>query len=231
MTPATAVPLIPLRAEALLARVRDMGIATPRQIEQAKQELSTSQERFSAILVRQGLLRDVDAGKRLVSQLGSLPQRLETPPSPMPLAGRVNASLWRAQRLVPVRERDGRLLLATDDPFSVFALEFLSARCGCELDAVLVREQDLAPLLEAVERLTAPPAAAPAGPPSAQKPPPQTPPAAPPAPTADVRQTPPAVPASPPMAPSATAARADASARPASTFSTFVSGTFNKRRF
>ena len=159
-----------LRADILLMRVRDLGIASPRQIEQAKQELSASQERFSAILVKQGLIRDADAGKRLAVQLGSIPQRLDAIPVATPLAARVSASAWRTQRLVPVREADGKLLLATDDPFSVFSLEFLGARCGCALDAVLIREQDLLPLLESLERLLSPEA-----PPAAIPPKPSTP--------------------------------------------------------
>ena len=188
--------MVTLRAETLIARVRDLGIANPRQIEQAKQELSNTQERFSEILVRQGLLRDADAGKRLAPQLGSIPQRLNASPTPTPKAGRVPAAMWRSQRLVPVREIDGKLLLATDDPFAVFALEFLGARCGCELEAVLIPEQDLAPLLEDIDRVVASePTASPA---AAQPPPapaagaPQGPPAPPQAKPAPVRPTGPA---------------------------------------
>ncbi len=151
--------IVTLRADTLVNRLGQLGIATPRQLEQAKQELPTSQDRFSAILVRQGLLRDPDAGKRLAPQLGLLPQRVPLGREPAPAANRVPASVWRSHRLVPLREVEGKLLLATDDPFSVFALEFLSGRCGCPLEAVFVREQDLMPMLDAVER---PPAADPA---------------------------------------------------------------------
>jgi len=153
--------MIPLHAETIAARVRELGIATTGQLEQAKQELSATQERFSVILARQGLLRDPDAGKRLAAQLGSVPQRLDASPAPSPKAGQVPTGMWRAHRLVPLREQDGKLLLATDDPFAVFALEFLGARCGCELEAVLVREEELAPLLEGMAPAPPPPPAAP----------------------------------------------------------------------
>ena len=143
--------VVTLRADILVSRLGQLGIATPRQLEQAKQELSTSQDRFSAILVRQGLLRDPETGKRLAPQLGLLPQRVPLGREPLPAADRVPALLWRSHRLVPLREAEGRLLLATDDPFSVFALEFFSSRCGCPLEAIFVREQDLAPMLDAVE--------------------------------------------------------------------------------
>ena len=50
--------MVRLKAEALVARLRDLGVASPQQIEQAKHELASTQERFSAILARQGILRD-----------------------------------------------------------------------------------------------------------------------------------------------------------------------------
>ena len=93
--------MVPLRPETLAARLRDLGIATPQQLEAAKQELASTQERFSAILVRQGLLRDVDAGKRLATQLGSVPQHLDVSLAEAPEASHVPAAMWRAHRLVP----------------------------------------------------------------------------------------------------------------------------------
>ena len=127
--------MIPLRAEMLLVRLRDLGIATPQQVEQAKQELASTQERFSAILAHRGLLRDPEVGKRLAAQLGSIPQRLNVPQSETPSAASIPPMTWRTHRLVPVQESQGTLLVATDDPFSVFALDFFRQRCGCSLRA------------------------------------------------------------------------------------------------
>jgi len=145
---ASPMMMVPLRAETILSRLRELGIATPQQIEQAKQELASTQERFSVILVRQGLLRDAEAGRRLAVQLGSMPQRLGAPPGETPAAQQIPAAVWRGHRLLPVQQDEGKLLLATDDPLSVFALEFFGRRCGCSLEAVLVHEQDLASLWE-----------------------------------------------------------------------------------
>ena len=181
--------MIPLRVETILTRLRDLGIVTPQQIEQAKQELARTQERFSVILARQGLLRDAEAGRRLAAQLGSMPQRLEgAPAKASPAAERVPASTWRGHRLVPLREDDGTLLVATDDPFSVFALEQLARQCGCALEAVLVREQDFAPLFGGQSAAPAPVRSSPA----AAQPPPSPQPIRPPvspAPSAPVRRT------------------------------------------
>ena len=141
--------MIPLRAETLVARLGGLGIASPQQIEQAKQELAASQERFSAILVRQGLLRDADAGKRLATQLGSMPQQVGVLPALTAKAAQIPEAIWRSHRLLPVQEVEGKLLVATDDPLSVFALDYFGSRCGCPMEAVLVREGDFATLLEA----------------------------------------------------------------------------------
>src|SRR3989338_3822818 len=158
--------MVTLRAEVLAARLRDLGIATPQQIEQAKQELASTQERFSAILVRRGILRDAEAGRRLATQLGSMPQPLGAVKTALPTIQEIPSAVWRSHRLVPMREEEGKLLLATDDPFSVFALEFFGRRCGRVMEAVLVCERDLTPLLTTLEAPAPPAPRAPAAPPA-----------------------------------------------------------------
>jgi type II secretory ATPase GspE/PulE/Tfp pilus assembly ATPase PilB-like protein len=203
------MPVI-LRTDLLISRLGQLGIATLRQLEQAKLELPASQDRFSAILVRQGLLRDPESGKRLALQLGLLPQPVPGERERSPSAERVPEALWRSHRLVPMHERDGTLLLATDDPFSVFALEFLSSRCGCPLEAVFVREQDLAPMLSTGPAAAPqPPEAPPPGSPSAAAAPVRAPATAPSMPAA-------AAPARPQPAPAPTAAPRSSAARPSS---------------
>ncbi|MBI3996127.1 MAG: type II/IV secretion system protein [Candidatus Omnitrophica bacterium] len=140
--------MAPLRAEVVAARLRDLGIATPQQLDQAKQELANTQERFSVILARAGLLRDADVGRRLAIQLGAVPRRLEERPVPVESAATIPATLWSSHRLIPLRQLDGTLLVATDDPLSVFALEFFARRCGCPLEAILVSELEFASLLD-----------------------------------------------------------------------------------
>ena len=137
-----------LRAEILAARLQDLGIATSQQLAQAQQELAKTQERFSAILTRQGITRDPEVGKRLSMQVSPMPQ----PSTDVPSAQRIPIGVWRSHRLIPVREVNGTLLLATDDPLSVFALDFFQQQCECTLEAVLVSEQDFALLLNAVDR-------------------------------------------------------------------------------
>ncbi len=150
--------MTPLHPETLVARLRDLGIASPQQIEQAKQELANTQERFSAILVRQGLLRDAEAGRRLLMQFGS-PQPFRAADALPPSVPQVPQAMWRSHRLLPVQEANGNLVVATDDPLSVFALDFFARQCGRPLEAVLVTEADFSALLARAEQ---PAAAAPA---------------------------------------------------------------------
>ena len=86
--------IAPLRAEVVAARLRDLGIATPQQLDQAKQELANTQERFSIILARAGLLRDADVGRRLAIQLGAVPQRLAGRPVPLPFSLSFFSGAW-----------------------------------------------------------------------------------------------------------------------------------------
>ncbi|MDP3722099.1 MAG: ATPase, T2SS/T4P/T4SS family [Candidatus Omnitrophota bacterium] len=166
--------MVRLRAETLTTRLRELGVATPQQLDQAKQELLQRQERFSAILVRHGVLRDAEAGKRLASQLGAIPQRVEASPITVAAVTQIPLTTWSTHRLVPFQVLEGTVLLATDDPLSVFALDFLKDQCGCPLDAVLIREQEFGPLLEQFGAVASAPQAvagpSPAPPPAAERP-------------------------------------------------------------
>ena len=179
-----ATTLVTLRAETLAARLRDLGIASARQLEDATQQLLATQERFSAILVSQGVLRDQEAGKRIAIQLGSVPQRLDGLAISPILPDTVPASAWYTHRLVPIQEEAGKLLVATDDPLSVFALDFFGRWCGRALEAVLVSEAELNALLSSAGPAAASPTTA-AAPPA---PPPAAPPPAPPAAASEAKR-------------------------------------------
>lgn len=139
--------MIPLRAQTVYARLQELGVVTQQQVEQVKQELLNTQESASIVLVRLGILRDTQMGKRLISQLGLFPQRLQPPePHAVEVLSRelpVPQALLRAHRFVPVRRDAEGLFLATDDPLSVLTLEALAKQCGCSVEAVLVSESDL----------------------------------------------------------------------------------------
>ncbi|MBI4340851.1 MAG: Flp pilus assembly complex ATPase component TadA [Candidatus Omnitrophica bacterium] len=139
--------LLLLRAEAIAARLRELGIVSAQQLEQLRPDLASAQERVGAILMRHGVLRDADAVKRLAGLLGAIAQPLEAVQPPPALVRCLPSAVWTTHRLVPVREEDGTLLLATDDPLAVFVLEPLSRRYGVRLEAILIAEEPMAALL------------------------------------------------------------------------------------
>jgi len=149
--------------EAVLLRLKELGVATSQQIEEAKQEQAKTQERFGAVLTRLGIVREVNAGRRLAAQLGLMPGRLEPLPVEVVADRRIPVDVCRAHRLVPIQQPEpDRFLVATDDPFTVFALEWLQRRCGVRLSAALVREQDMEAALSRLDEqmASAPPALA-----------------------------------------------------------------------
>ena len=156
--------MLTLRSDLIGTRLRELGIATPQQLDQACQEMASTQERFSVILTRLGALRDPDAGKRLAPQLGALPQRYPDALGETPSSAKIPAAVWRGHRLVPLRETGGTLLVGTDDPLSVFALDVLGHKLGCAVEAVLLAEPQASALL------SAPLKAEPAAPVTAPKP-------------------------------------------------------------
>ena len=91
------------RAEGLLQRLKELGIATPQQIDQARQDQVRTQERFGAILVRLGVIRQADVGKRLAAQLGWLPKRLDVQAIEPAVAQRIPIDICRTHRVVPVQ--------------------------------------------------------------------------------------------------------------------------------
>lgn len=155
MSPAAASYML-LSPEQLTSRLQELGVVNAEQMKQAKEELGKSQERFSVILAQQGVLRDPDIGKRIAAQLGVVSQRLEIEPNPGSASAQVAPALWRLHRLAPLKESDGRLLAATDDPFSALALDLFQRLCGCAVDAVLVSEEDLKGFLSALEGVKPP---------------------------------------------------------------------------
>jgi len=153
--------MVTLRPDVVAARLHDLGIASPEELSDAKADLASSEERFSAILTRRGVIRDAEAGRRLVAQLGTAPQRLTLDASSLAVESPVSAELWRTHRLVPFRlpseDSEGQLFVATDDPLSVFTLEFFGRRCGQALEAVLVRKDDLEAWWRGLEQQAAAP--------------------------------------------------------------------------
>ncbi len=158
------------RRDSVLARVKAMGVASAQQVEQAQQEQANTQERMGAVLVRLGLLRDPDSGKRLIPQLGWMPKPVDPADVQEAALQRLPSSVCRAHRVAPIREEpSGRVVLATDDPLTILAEAWLQRQCQADVEIVLVAERDLERLLARLDQQPFP-IAAPSGPRQADDP-------------------------------------------------------------
>ena len=134
-----------LSPSALLERLEELGVASADDIAQAKREQLDVHERFGTLLARRGLLRYADSGRRLAAQLGWPPARIEPPPTPIRPEAPLTAVMCRGHRIVVLeRTPDGHLTLATDDPLTLFSLEWLErlTRAHCELVLVPTDQLD-----------------------------------------------------------------------------------------
>lgn len=137
------------RSQMILRRLTELGVASPQQIEEAREEQGRSKERFAAVLVKQGIIRDAENGKRLAAQLGWMIGPFDPSQRNPALTKRLSVEFCRTHRVMPIQEHgDGQLILATDDPLNIFAVDWLRRHCGTEVDLILVREHELSPLLE-----------------------------------------------------------------------------------
>ncbi|OGX18471.1 MAG: hypothetical protein A2105_05590 [Omnitrophica WOR_2 bacterium GWF2_63_9] len=168
------------QAEAVLQRVVELGIATPVQIEGAKQEQAKTREPFGAILARLGIVRSSEISKRLAPQLGCLAQAIDPASVSPAVLRRLPLEICRTHRVAAIQEDEpGRLVVATDDPFTAFALEWLGRQCQATLEMVVVGEQELTALLTRLSQPDAP-TTVPSPPPRPSQPQPAPPPAPPP---------------------------------------------------
>ena len=131
---------------------------------------------MGVVLSRLGFLRDADSGKRLAAQLGWIPKPLEASSVEVPALQRLPSGVCRAHRVVPIREDPpGCLVLATDDPLTVMAHEWLSRQCGAEVELLLVAERELEPWLARLDQPPPTHVGAPAAEPRRPSPPPEAP--------------------------------------------------------
>lgn len=159
--------------QAVLTRLQTLGVASPPQLEQARQEQAKTQERIGVVLFRLRLLRDPDSGKRFTSQLGWSPAPIDLSGVDEQAVRMLPSNVCRAHRVVPIQApAPGRVVLATDDPLTVVAHDWFARQCGADPDWMLVTERDLESLLARLDQ----PALSNAPPPSATPlPPPVTP--------------------------------------------------------
>ncbi|MBI4354210.1 MAG: hypothetical protein HY595_03130, partial [Candidatus Omnitrophica bacterium] len=136
------------QSEAIVQRVVELGIATPAQIEQAKQEQAKTREPISVVLAKLGIVRSADIGKRFAPQLGCFAQSVDPASLNSTVLRRLPLELCRTHRVVPIQEDpSGHVVVASDEPFTAIVLEWLGKQCQATLEMIFVDEAGLAALL------------------------------------------------------------------------------------
>ena len=145
-------------ADALRRRLGELGVATVEQLEQAQQEQRDSGHRYAAVLVRHGLLRQLESGTQLAAQLGWLPLPVDAAHVEGASVVALPWELCRTHRVVPLDVSTAeRAVLATDDPLTLLSLEMLEQRCGTAVGLVLVPPRALEALLGRMSHQTSAP--------------------------------------------------------------------------
>ena len=153
-----------VRPEHIKHALTNLGLLSESQLQRALQEHQSSGGRVGQIFVRLGFLKDEQAAEAIVPQIGLLPERTAALDVHPALIAKVPSTMAVAQRVVPLKEHAGRLILATDTALTFLVLEHLGAVLGCAVEATLTTTQDLDALLGRYYRQAPPsPAAAIAG--------------------------------------------------------------------
>ena len=117
------------------------GLITVEQCENAR--LQANGKRFDRSLIEMGLVSEEDTLKAFAEELGMQFVDLSNFQVDRDLVSRFPTSTIFRHSLLPLSESNGRVEVATSDPFDLEALDELSALSGLRLDPVLARHDDV----------------------------------------------------------------------------------------
>jgi len=121
----------------------NIGLLDNKKIKQALEEQMKTKERLSGIFVRLGYISNQDVGKTLASQLGFLPTVINSKNIEKEIIKFLPLELILFHRLIPLRQKDNKFIMGTDDPFNFLALENLEKILGVSMELDLIETQDL----------------------------------------------------------------------------------------
>ncbi len=141
--------------------VREAGVISPQQLQQALKVQEQSGKRLGEILVALGFVSDVDVARFLAEQRG-----IPFLPAEQLTVNRAAARLLseeaaRRYRAVPIALEGDSLVVAMADPLDVLALDDISALTGRPVRAAAVTEQGIERALALAYRVPGPPQAGP----------------------------------------------------------------------
>ena len=127
----------------------DKGIIKPEQLEEAleRQRTTMTNRKLGEILVRLGYISKSHVTEGLAEQLGIPIVNLAERDIPPRIRAIVDGSIATLYKVVPVEERDGVLMVATDDPTNINTLDNLSRLLDRPVDPVLASTEQISEAL------------------------------------------------------------------------------------
>ena len=124
----------------------DRGLLSLPELESLRAQASG--KRLDQVAVEQGLLTEEQALRALGDELGMRFVELNDFPIDLELLAKFPTTAIFRHSLLPLRRNNGRVEIATADPFDLEALDELSSLSGFRLEPVLTRRDDLVRLIK-----------------------------------------------------------------------------------
>ncbi|MCA9113049.1 MAG: type II/IV secretion system protein, partial [Planctomycetaceae bacterium] len=122
------------------------GLIDQQQMESARSKANG--KRVDQILVEMGAIKEEDALRALGEELGIPYVDLKNFQVDLPLISRFPTTAIFRHEVLPLEATDGRVRMATSDPFDLEALDELSSLGGCRVDLVLACRQEIVDLIK-----------------------------------------------------------------------------------
>lgn len=119
------------------------GLLTKDQLAVARESQKNRRRPLAEILIQRGYITEKDLLHRLGHQRGMAVITLESyrpDPAVLKKLSPVQAHHWR---ILPLFEVEGKLTVATEDPFNLSSLDDARTELGCEMDVVMSSRSDL----------------------------------------------------------------------------------------
>ena len=129
--------------------LREKGLVTQSQIEEALAIQRETSGALGAVLIELGYITEQDRLETLGEQAGMKPVQLRSTEIPPEVINKVSLSIANVYRIVPFKEEDGVLHVAMADPLNVNALDDLRFMLNCEVAGAVSTEEDV---LECIEK-------------------------------------------------------------------------------
>mgnify|MGYP000055682997 FL=1 len=121
----------------------DAGIISREQLEQALQLQKNTGKKVGEILVEQGLVQEKEIVEVLEFQLGIPHMDLDKHFIDPDISNLISEDLARRHLLIPVKVKEGRLVIAMADPLNIFAIDDVKIATGMDVEVVIATSKDI----------------------------------------------------------------------------------------